>query len=253
MKPLFSKGCIALLLSCIFTSIILFSCSKHDESNNNEFILKQRQEVEMLAQIGSLTYKEAVPGSSKENYLNNKNNPYEIAGNTTEKVLFKVLNDIRIKKANPDSLKAIIISELNRELPETFLHPDTTDYIKFEETLKTSMINILSEGYNDYISKSMQIENIIISSDCLSDLQKKRVLVFSSVLRHNMGVAHQILSSSKGTVEVSPLEEFAKCLIEKNANLTNCTNCTIERFLCKVEFVQCVAVWAADCLLSMVS
>lgn len=43
--------------------------------------------MEILAQIGSLTYIEVVPGSLSENYLSNKNNPYEIAGDATAKVL----------------------------------------------------------------------------------------------------------------------------------------------------------------------
>lgn len=99
----------------------------------------------------------------------------------------------------------------------------------------------------------MQIENIIISTDCLSEIQKKRVLVFSSVLRHIMGVAHQILPESKGAVEIyNPIDEFTKCWMKKAKDLSNCNDCTVERFLCKVDFPTCYSVWAADCLLSMV-
>lgn len=250
MKPLFIKVWIASLLVCI-SLIFLISCSKHDERISNDLILKTKQEAEMLSQINNLSYVENVPGVSVDNYLSNANNPYEIAGNTTEKILSNFFNDIKSKKSDPDSLESVLRSKLNLELPESILHPDTTDLIPFEETLKTTLFNLLCEDYNTFVSKSIQIENIIICSDYLNDLQKKRVLVYSSVLRHNMGAAHQILYSSKG-VEESGWEEFASCWMDKAITLSNCSNCRLERFFCKVSFVSCYSIWAGDCLLDMI-
>jgi hypothetical protein len=249
MKPLFIKVYIASLLMCI-PLIILISCSKHDQNISNNLNLKTKQEVEMLSQIRNLSYIENVPGTSVDNYLSNANNPYEIAGNTTEKILSNFFYDIKSKKSDPDSLKSVLSSKLNLELPESILHPDTTDLIPFEETLKTTLFNLLSQDYNTFVSKSIQIENIIICSDYLNDLQKKRVLVYSSVLRHNMGAAHQILYSSKG-VEESGWEEFTGCWMGKASSLSNCSNCKLERFFCKVNFISCYSIWAGDCLIDM--
>ncbi|TAL72603.1 MAG: hypothetical protein EPN88_04835 [Bacteroidetes bacterium] len=252
MKPLFKNVLFVILLSWIIISIGIFSCSKHEDPINAELKLREKQEIEMLAQISNLTYMESVPGASEDNYLINSNNPYETAGFTIEKASIKLFSNIKDKKTNPDSLKAIFISELESVLPESVLYPDSTDYIKFEETLESAMLNILSEEYNNFVSKSTQIENIIVSSDYLNDVQKKRVLIFSSVLRHGMGAAHQILTSGKGIVVTDGWEEFATCFVSKMRDLNGCTNCTIEKFLCKLYFVECYAVWAADCLISVV-
>lgn len=248
MKP-FIKVWIASLLVCI-SLIFLISCSKRDEHISNDLNLKTKQEVEMLIQISNLSYVENVPGVSVDNNLSNANNPYEIAGNTTEKVLLNFFNDIKSKKSDPDSLKSALSSKLNLEIPESILHPDTTDLIPFEETLKTTLFNLLSEDYNTFVSKSIQIENMIICSDYLNDLQKKRVLVYSSVLRHNMGAAHQILYSRKGAAETG-WEEFSGCWMEKAISLSNCSGCSLERFLCKVNFITCYSIWAGDCLINM--
>jgi hypothetical protein len=204
-----------------------------------------------LAQINNLSFVKEVPGASRDNYLSNNINPYKIAGNVIEKASFKYLSSIIENKGDPDSLRNEFKKEISNNLPESILHPDTTDFNKFETTLETSMMGIyLNEGFDTAISKSMQIENIIICSDYLSDIQKKRVLIFSSVTRHNMGIAHQICSSSKN--ELNYWAEFAACFSAKFNHLNDCDGCWIEKAYCFIYWVECYGIWAADCLLNNV-
>jgi hypothetical protein len=247
MKPLFKYSSLFLLLFSFAVLIIFSTCSKqHDQINKEQ--LQKENELEILSQINSLTSDTIVSETSKDSYLINKLNPYEIVGKTTERVLLKVLGGSKGNISDLDSLKSTIISQLKIELPESVSHVDTIDYIKFEDTLKTVLLNLLHEGYNNFVSKSKQIENIIICSDYLNDIQKKRFLIFSSVQRHNIGAAYEIIKCKKRM----SWDQFANCWIGKATALSNCSNCTVERFLCKVWFAKCYSVWAADCLLSMI-
>lgn len=220
---------------------ILNSCTK---SVLTDYEAQKKELIEAVTHVADMKL------DSKVIYdysLTNCNNPNDIAGILTSNVTFKVLVDIRDSKSESDSIISKFMNLLSKTMPETYLYTDTSDYTALEYLIKDLLIDIYSDqGFNVFILKSKEIEDIICESSYFNEIQKKRILIFSSVIRQNVGQIKSFISENKSQIK----PDWEECFISKLRELQDCGNCFLEKIYCAFSWPTCLGIKALDCLIS---
>jgi len=223
--------------------VILCACSEeyaddHKESQKQELINK----ISIIANQ-NLNY-QVYTNIEVVNYLN----PYEKAGIITHNSMLKAVKNTLEKKNSVNSIYDEFLEFLNEELPENLVNLETDNLDPIEIQIEEILLKILvKEGFDSYITKSIFIENIIIDNDYMNCYQKKRILVFSSVLRHvivGMKDIHNEYGDSKG--------EWKDCFLGKLEKLSDCEDCYIEKAWCVFTWPQCLTFKAIDCVIDVI-
>jgi hypothetical protein len=223
------------------TVLLLTACSKSS-------FFEKEQEL-MLNEISNIVTKNVQVSNIDDIIVGNCNNPYDFVGEITGQVSSKILCKALSKKSDPDSLETEFLNLLKNCLPVSFQTIDTTDYISIENVIADQLMNIyISEGFEVFIVKSKEIENIIYKSNYLNESQKSRLLVCSSVLRQNIN-AIRIWCQDNDEKGKSKWEE---CFIEKLRELEDCGNCILERIYCALSWPTCLGVKALDCAIDAI-
>ncbi len=221
--------------------LILSACSKSDN------LLKEKEL--MLNEISSVTTKNVQINNLNDIIVNNCNNPYEVVGEITGQISSKILSKVLDKKSDPDSLKVEFLDLLKNTIPVSFQVIDTTDFISIENVITDQLMDIyISEGFEVFIIKSKEIENIIYKSLCINENQKARLLICSAVLRQNINAIRIWIQNNNEKGQ----SEWEECFIEKLRELQDCGNCFLERIYCALTWPTCLGIKALDCAIDAI-
>jgi hypothetical protein len=216
--------------------VILSACSK------SEYLAKEKELL--LDEISNVVTKSVQVTSFNDVMVTNCNNPYDVVGEITGQVSSKILNKIAEQKTDPDSLKIEFLSLLENSIPLSFQLIDTSDIQSIESEIADRLVNIyISEGFEVFVIKSKEIEDIIYKSLCFNENQKARLLIFSSVLRQNIDAVKIWFEENNGKGK----SDWEKCFMEKLRELEDCGNCFFERLYCIVSWPTCLGIKALDC------
>lgn len=230
---------------CLLITTILYfviSCTK-DYYENSEKL----QQLEIVTEINRIIDAPYAEFEQNEITIYNPANPYDIAGIEVYNSILKAYRKIKKTKNDPSLIKDEFIINLSESIPYDLEYLDTTNINSLEKTIQDKILNLFIEKeIEEYIFKSKQIENIILKSNYVEDNQKKRMLVYSSVLRHLPGAISEIY-----------LEEQIKggwedCFEAKLLELAECKNCYLEKIACIFMWPECLGLKAIDCLIDAI-
>jgi hypothetical protein len=218
--------------------LVLTSCKKTELSDN------ERQKEILIDEIFNIVALKVQPESENDLLLSNCNNPYDFVGEITGRMTSKILSVGIDKKTDPDSLRTEFLNSLNENLSVTYLQTDTSDIDPIEKTIEEYLIGIyINEGFEIFLIKSKDIEDIVFNANFLSENQRKRILIFSSIIRQEVG-ALKSLFDNNGTKKES---EWEKCFDKKLEELFDCKSCFFEKLYCTFTWVTCLGLKALDC------
>lgn len=237
LKCTIMKKNVFLVLSII---IGLFSCSK---TENNE---KSIQKSDLKTNVKNIVSVQLNSNEFIDLTLSNCNNPYDFIGIITRNVSNKFLKKIYLNKTDTVSILNDFEYALKAELPESFIFTDSTNIDELETEIENMLTDIyVNQGYDNFVIKSKKIEDIITTSNYFNEDQKKRVLIFSSVIRHDVGLFREFFSNSK---VMKPTWE--ECMKAKLTELDNCNSCILEKIHCALNWPVCFGIKAVDCLIA---
>lgn len=223
-------------------TLVFVTCSKF--KSNEKDVLKDQ----LTSSIASIVSSSLNASDFKDLSTTNCDNPYENAGLIVNRVTKKILNKLEKKDSNQDSIVSELSHALEKELPNDLSRNDTISFDSLEYLVENTLSDIyVNEGYENYIIKSKKIENIVKNSNYFNDIQKKRILIHSSVMRQEIGLFTEYSIASK---EIE--SRWANCMKAKLLELQNCQNCFLEKIQCALFWVECFAVKGLDCLISII-
>ena len=227
----------------LLMSFITVSCKK------TEYSEKEIQKDLLIEQVSNIVNLSINPSVPDDFMVINCNNPFDAAGVITSDITYDFLIKAKDKKSSISMLKSELINETNRVLWELNLNPDTLNYDDVEYIIKDFLIDIyLKEGFEIFVLKSKEIENIVNTDIYFNENQKKRVLLFSSVLRHNISKIKEFFIENKMSKAGPSWED---CFVDKLRELQECDNCLVERVLCIFAWPTCLGVKAIDCAIAI--
>lgn len=227
----------------IFILMMSYSCKKNDIQE------KEKQKGILLSEITSISNLKLDSINQRDLNLDNKINPYDFIGKIIGKTSLDVMSNCMKKKSDPDSLSSIYTSSLKQTLPPEFYKLDTIDIDTLEKTIFNFLIDIyIKEGFDAYVVKSKQLENVVVTSCYFDNNQKKRVLIYSSSIRHVTSIIEKLTSCSK-SVEI---ESIADCWKRKLSELENCQSCFFEKLYCTILWPECLGIKLLDCVASYI-
>jgi dihydrofolate reductase len=227
----------------LFILMMYSSCSKNEVSEKDE------QKGLLLSEIAEIVNLKVNANNPSDLLLSNEKNPYEYAGSLMGKTLYDLLTKMDKKKSDPDSLKSKFNDLINKNLPESLLHPDTSNFDLVERTIEYYLMTIYAnEGFDIFVIKSKKIEEAVLNSSYLNSIQMKRVLLFSSVIRHNVGAVKVFLSERKSV----SFDKFGVCFRNKFTDLQNCKTCYVEKALLLFDWPMVFGKWALDCAIDSI-
>jgi len=227
-----------------FAFLVLLMCFIVISCNKTEYQEKQIQKDLLIEQVSKIVNLRIIPGDPDDFLVTNCNNPYDVAGIITSKITYDILTQVRDKKSNASLLKNEFIEKVSRDLLALNLHPDTLDYNNVEFIIEDFFLDIyVREGFEIFIVKSKEIENIVNTSIFFNENQKRRVLIFSSSLRHTINMINEFMLEC----EMSKSGPWEDCFVDKLRELEDCTNCWTERIFCIFSWPTCLGLKALDC------
>jgi hypothetical protein len=223
--------------------IVLTSCKKTELSDN------ERQKEILMDEIFNIGALKVQPESGNDLLLSNCKNPYDFVGEITGRTTLKILTIGIEKKTDPDSLRIEFINSLNENLSISYLQTDTSDIDPIEKIIEEYLIGIyINEGFEIFLIKSKKIEDIVFKASFLSENQRKRILIYSSIIRQEVG-ALKSLFDNIGTKKDSKWEE---CFEKKLRELFDCGSCFFEKLYCTFTWVTCLGLKALDCAIESI-
>ncbi len=232
------------ILSFFLILFLFTSCSKDRD-------LEQRvtERNELLANIEKAKNEFIVLNSIVPKNYFNEENPLEIGGYSTSKCLLKVYEKSNNQKGDFDNLLEEFLAALRECLPEDVLNPSQSNPDTLEAWVQSSFYEILKDNdFENFIAKSIKIENLVLETPYFLEPQKARLLTFTSVLRHIIGTMNyiDIYGNQKGVSS-----EWEDCFIEKLQDTFGCDRCYVEKLLCVTSWPTCLGAKALDCIIEV--
>gem|GEM_PF-5217538 len=220
--------------------MLIASCQKNSES------LIEEKEEELIKKLNSIIELSLTGKVEPDFSLINCNNPNERAGIITAQVTKQVLKYYEESKSFPVDIEEMYLRFIDDTLTDHIIKSSFYEFNRIEKQIINTIIQIYTDqDFYNFNIKSKDIENIIIDSECFSELQKLRLLTFSSVFRHNIGTIREYFSGSK-----SAETTWEGCFKGKLRELQNCGNCFFEKIVCAFSWPTCLGVKALDCLIN---
>ncbi|UCG28493.1 MAG: hypothetical protein JSV24_03790, partial [Bacteroidales bacterium] len=229
--------------SVVIILVLLYACSEKYADDK-----EKSQKQNLFSEISFVANQTLnIVEYNSDDYINYLN-PYEEAGIITHNSMVKAVKIVVEKKSDPNSVNDEFLKLLYEKLPNDLLKLNSDNLDPFEIQIEEILFDIIiNEGFNPYIAKSIFIEKIILDADCLHDNQKKRILVFSTVLRYlvvGMTDINLEYVNSKG--------DWKDCFVQKLEDLQNCDNCYLEKVWCIFTWPQCLGFKALDCAIDVI-
>jgi len=233
-----------------FAFLVLLMCFIMISCNKTEYQENQIQRDLLIEQVSKIVNLSIIPSNPDDFLVTNCHNPYDVAGIITSKVTYDILTQVRGGKNNASLLKNEFINKISRDLSASNLYPDSLDYNNVEFIIEDFLLDIyVKEGFEIFIVKSKEIENIVNTSMVFNENQKKRVLIFSSSLRHNINMINEFILE----YEMSKSRPWEDCFVDKLRELENCENCWTERIFCIFSWPTCLGLKALDCAIAAIN
>ena len=218
--------------------------------NKNDHLDKEFQWNLLMEEISYVLNEQACTDTYDDLLLTNSLNPFDGVGSITGKITFEILNESKSKKIEIESLKQEFINRIYQILPETISFPDTVSYLKEELVVENLFLSLyIEEGFDIYRFKSKKLENILNESKFFDQNQKRRLLMFSSVLRHTIGYT-KLFFEENGKSKSGSWED---CFVSKLLQLQACDDCWVERISCVLSRPTCLGIKALDCAIASLS
>jgi len=223
--------------------LMMISCTKREDTE------KEIQKDLLIKQVSDIVNLNVVQSNPDDFMMMNCNNPYDQAGIITSKITYEVLSKARDNKSDPNMLRSEFINTVSSTLSASNLSLDTVDYNDVEFIIENFLIDIyVKEGFSVFVIKSKEIENIVNKSPFFNIDQKKRVLMFSSMLRHNINMIQVFFIENS----ISKSGPWSDCFFDKLRELEDCRNCWVERIFCITSWPTCLGVKALDCAIDAI-
>jgi hypothetical protein len=227
----------------ILILLLSYSCKKNDVSE------KEKRKGMLLSQVDNIINMKLNSVNQDDLNFDNEINPYDVVGKIIGKTAYDVMSSIIEKKTDPDSLSFIYANSLKQNLSPEFYNLDTLNIDAFEKTIFNLLIDVyIKEGFDAYIIKSKLLEKAVVTSCYFDDNQKKRVLIYSSSIRHITSVINKLFSDSK-SVKIETIEE---CWKRKLSDLANCHGCFFEKLSCALFWPECLGIKLLDCIVDYI-
>ncbi len=170
----------------------------------------------------------------------NVNNYYDVYGEAFYNAFNSALNEYEFNKESTKSSE-ILIEEMSfiRFLPKDYIKIDTVGINKIfcGQILSVFVKLYVDNNYEIAVPKSILMENYIVESETLSNVDKAFLLKSSSLLRYATFCDYQMNSSG--------LKKYLTCWTGKLQSLED--SGIVEQILCIADWPMCFGAYLVDC------
>ena len=219
--------------------LVITSCSKF------EIPEKEKEKAKLLIEISQIAEQTIEDDNYEELKVYNDENPFDFVGEVLANVTSEAIMSVENGKTNPDSIIGEFKKKLKQNLSSSYYLDTTNIDITEIEIFKILLKTYVNERYNSFIVKSKLIENSLMNSCYFNDIQKQRILTYSSTLRH---IASEIKNYSNNTKSQTD-ETIEECFRKKLAAFRDCKECFFEKVICIFSFPECLGIKLLDCVI----
>lgn len=206
------------------------SCKESYDSNNEALLLEE------LNNIYALNSNDLVINFSQKCLTAN---PYEIVSEKVTESFQEFHKTLTSGAIKGEDIRSTLTNLLLSKLPNELTNLSQDGFTNTEGTIYSLISQSLaSDNLETFITRTLWIEDVINRTPALSDLSKKRILVYCAALKSSAAFINEISKLSK------PEETWEECFIRKQQDMG-----FFEGLACVASWPICLGAMAADCII----
>ena len=166
-------------------------------------------------------------------------NPFGIVSEKVTESLSEFTKSFTSDQIKHDNLKIDLINTIYVKVPRELTQLSQEGYTEVEGKIYSLVSESLAnDDYETFILRILLIEDVVVNSNFLTDLSKKRILVYSAALKSISTFIHEV------SIQAKVAETWEECFIRKQRDMG-----FFEGLACVASWPICLGAMAADCLI----